>query len=271
MALKQAQADIAGHALPLSPGPLAPAQGRAVRAAAWPATSRPAAATTTAASRRATRAAGHKHNYRMIDFRRDKDGIAGKVERLEYDPNRTAYIALVLYTDGERRYILAPKGVAAGDEMQSGADAPIKPGNAHAAAEHPGRLARAQHRAEARQGRPDRAQRRQLGAARPAREGEQRSRCACKSGETRKVHVDCRATIGEVGNDEHNLRSSARPARKRWRGIRPTVRGVGDEPGRPPARRRRRQIRPGQPAPGFAVGLEHQGQEDAHATSARDA
>ena len=112
---------------------------------------------------------GSQQKYRLIDFKRDKDGIAGVVERLEYDPNRTAHIALVLYADGERRYILAPKGVKPGDEIRSGADAPIKPGNAMPLRHIPVGSHRAQHRAEARQGRPARAQRRQLGAVHRAR------------------------------------------------------------------------------------------------------
>ena len=89
-------------------------------------------ATISGASRRATSAAAHSQKYRLIDFRRDKDGIAGAIERVEYDPNRTAHIALVLYADGERRYILAPKGLKAGDEIRSGSEAPIKAGNAMA-------------------------------------------------------------------------------------------------------------------------------------------
>ena len=105
----------------------------------------------------------------MVDFKRDKDGIPGVVERLEYDPNRTSHLALVLYKDGERRYILAPKGVKAGDEIRSGADAPIKAGQCAAAAAHSGGQHRAQHRTEGRQGRPIGAQRRRLGAIRGAR------------------------------------------------------------------------------------------------------
>ena len=147
----------------------------------------------------------------MIDFKRNKDGDAGRVERLEYDPNRSAHIALVLYADGERRYIIAPKGVRAGDEVavrhRCADQAPAMP----APAQHPGRHDRALRRDEARQGRADCAQRRLLGVS----SWRARARYATlrlRSGEMRKVHVECRATIGEVGNDEHNLRSSARPA-----------------------------------------------------------
>ena len=168
---------------------------------------------------------GHKHNYRMIDFRRDKDGIVAKVERLEYDPNRSSYIALLLYKDGERRYILAPKGVAVGDELQSGADSPIRAGNAMQLRHIPVGSIDAQHRAEARQGRPDRARRRHAPRSYSGREAGN-AILRLKSGETRKVSVDCRATIGEIGNDEHNLRSYGKAGAKRWRGIRPTVRGV---------------------------------------------
>ncbi len=107
---------------------------------------------------------GSRQKYRIIDFKRDKDGVAGTVERVEYDPNRTAHIALVLYTDGERRYIIATKGMAAGDEVRSGSDSPIKPGNAMALRHLPGRFHRAQRGTEARQGRPAGPQRRLLGA-----------------------------------------------------------------------------------------------------------
>ena len=113
---------------------------------------------------------GHKHHYRIVDFRRDKDGIAAKVERLEYDPNRSSHLALLLYADGERRYVVAPRGVAVGAQLR------------------------------------------------------------LRSGEIRKVHVDCRATIGEVGNEEHSLRSIGKAGANRWRGQRPTVRGIAMNP-----------------------------------------
>jgi large subunit ribosomal protein L2 len=167
---------------------------------------------------------GHKHKYRLIDFRRDKDGVVGTVEHLEYDPNRSAYIALVLYTDGERRYILAPKGIKAGDQVQSGPEAPIKPGNAMQLRHIP--VGGMVHNVELKPGKGG-----QLARAAgcsvqfSAREGIY-ALIRLKSGETRKVHVDCRATIGEVGNDEHNLRVFGKAGAKRWRGIRPTVRGV---------------------------------------------
>jgi len=171
---------------------------------------------------------GHKHHYRKIDFLRNKDGIAAKVERLEYDPNRSANIALLCYIDGERRYIIAPKGIAAGTPLMSGIDAPIKPGNAlplrnipvgttvHCIEMLPGKGAQLARAAG-------------TGAQLLAREGSY-AQLRLRSGEIRKVHVDCRATIGEVGNEEHSLESIGKAGRVRWRGIRPTVRGVAMNP-----------------------------------------
>jgi large subunit ribosomal protein L2 len=167
---------------------------------------------------------GHKHRYRVVDFRRDKDGVPGKVERLEYDPNRTAHLALVLYKDGERRYILAAKGLKAGDDVMSGAEAPIKAGNAMTFRNIP--VGSSVHNIELKPGKGGQLAR-SAGASVQftAREGTY-ALIRLKSGETRKVHVDCRATIGEVGNDEHNLRQYGKAGAKRWKGIRPTVRGV---------------------------------------------
>jgi large subunit ribosomal protein L2 len=167
---------------------------------------------------------GHKHKYRVVDFRRDKDGVPGVVERLEYDPNRTAHLALVLYKDGERRYILAARGLKAGDEVMSGAEAPIKPGNAMTFRNIP--VGSSVHNIELKPGKGGQLAR-SAGASVQftAREGGY-ALIRLKSGETRKVHVDCRATIGEVGNDEHNLRQYGKAGAKRWKGIRPTVRGV---------------------------------------------
>ena len=171
---------------------------------------------------------GHKQHYRMVDFKRGKDGVTAKVERLEYDPNRSANIALLLYADGERRYIIAPKGVSADTQLVSGAEAPIKPGNAlplrnipvgttiHCIEMLPGKGAQIARSAGA-------------SAQLLAREGSY-AQLRLRSGEIRKVHVDCRATIGEVGNEEHNLRSIGKAGAKRWRGIRPTVRGVAMNP-----------------------------------------
>jgi large subunit ribosomal protein L2 len=171
---------------------------------------------------------GSRQKYRIIDFRRDKDGIAGAVERIEYDPNRTAHIALILYSDGERRYILAPKGVKEGDEIRSGSEAPVKPGNAMALRHIPvGSLV---HNIELKPGRGGQMARSAGSSASfTSREGVH-AYLRLKSGETRKVHVDCRATIGELANDEHNLRKYGKAGAKRWLGIRPTVRGLAMNP-----------------------------------------
>ena len=167
---------------------------------------------------------GHKRYYRVIDFKRDKDGVAGRIERLEYDPNRTAYLALVLYSDGERRYILAPKRAQAGDPIMSGVDAPIKPGSALPLKNIP--IGSLVHCIELKPGKGAQMAR-SAGASVQvvAREGEYVT-VRLRSGEMRRVHVNCRATIGEVGNDEHNLRKIGKAGAQRWRGIRPTVRGV---------------------------------------------
>lgn len=167
---------------------------------------------------------GHKRLYRIIDFRRDKDGIPARVERIEYDPNRSAHLALLLYADGERRYIIAPKGLAAGDAVSSGRDASIKLGNALPLRNIPvGTLV---HAVELKPGKGA-----QLARAAGtsvqivARDGAYAT-VRLRSGEMRRVHVECRATIGEVGREEHNLRKDGKAGAKRWRGIRPTVRGV---------------------------------------------
>ena len=171
---------------------------------------------------------GHKRYYRVIDFKRDKDGVAGRIERLEYDPNRTAYLALVLYSDGERRYILAPKRAQVGDPIVSGVDAPIKAGSALPLKNIP--IGSLVHCLEMKPGKGAQLAR-SAGASVQvvAREGEYVT-VRMRSGEMRKVHVNCRATIGEVGNDEHNLRKIGKAGAQRWRGIRPTVRGVAQNP-----------------------------------------
>ena len=167
---------------------------------------------------------GHKHKYRIIDFRRDKDGVPATVETVEYDPNRSAHIALMLYKDGERRYILAPKGIKVGDELLSGAEAPIKSGNAMQLRHIP--VGSSIHNNELKPGKGGQLSRSAGASAQyTAREG-LHALIRLRSGEMRKVHIDCRATIGEVGNDEHNLRVFGKAGAKRWRGIRPTVRGV---------------------------------------------
>ena len=171
---------------------------------------------------------GSKRYYRVIDFKRDKDGVAGKVVRLEYDPNRTSYLALVLYTDGERRYILAPRQVKPGDPIMAGVDAAIKPGNALPLKNIP--LGTQVHCVELKPGKGAQLAR-SAGASVQivAREGEYAT-VRLRSGEIRKVHINCRATIGEVGNEEHNLRKIGNAGAQRHRGIRPTVRGVAMNP-----------------------------------------
>ena len=174
------------------------------------------------------RGGGHKRHYRIVDFKRDKDGVAGRVERIEYAPNRSAHLALVLYSDGERRYILAPRRCKAGDPIRSGSDAPIKVGNALPLKNIPvGTLV---HCVEMKPGKGGQVARSAGGSVQiVAREGRY-STLRLRSGETRRIHVDCRATIGEVGNYEHNLSKLGKAGAKRWRGVRPTVRGVAMNP-----------------------------------------
>lgn len=166
---------------------------------------------------------GSKRAYRIIDFLRDKDGVPGRVERIEYDPNRSSHIALVLYADGERRYIVCPKGLTVGETVMSGSEAPIKVGNTlplrnmpigatiHCIEMLPGKGAQLVRAAGA-------------FAMLIAREGDY-AQVRMRSGEVRRILVDCRATIGVVGNEENSLRELGKAGAKRWRGIRPTVRG----------------------------------------------
>jgi large subunit ribosomal protein L2 len=171
---------------------------------------------------------GHKQKYRIIDFRRNKDGIKATVERLEYDPNRTANIALLLYADGERRYIIAPAKVGAGDTLVSGENAPIKVGNCLPLRKIP--IGSTVHCVEMKPGKGAQLAR-SAGTSLQlvAREGDYAT-LRLRSGEMRRVLSDCRATLGEVSNSEHNLRSLGKAGAKRWRGIRPTVRGVAMNP-----------------------------------------
>ena len=174
------------------------------------------------------RGGGAKKLYRIVDFRRDKDGIPAIVERLEYDPNRTSHLALLKYKDGERRYIIAPRGVAAGDELMSGSSAPIRPGNAMPLRNAP--LGSLLHNIEIKPGKGGQLARSAGSSAQlVAREGAYAT-LRLRSGEMRRVLAECRATLGEVGNAEHNLRSIGKAGAKRWRGIRPTVRGVAMNP-----------------------------------------
>ena len=167
---------------------------------------------------------GHKHHYRVVDFVRNKDGIPGKVERIEYDPNRTANIALVCYADGERRYIIAPKGLSVGDQIMNGSEAPIKAGNCLPLRNIP--VGTTLHCIEILPGKGAQLAR-TAGAAvvLMAREGSY-AQVRLRSGEVRRIHIECRATIGEVGNAEQNLRKLGKAGAMRWRGVRPTVRGV---------------------------------------------
>ena len=171
---------------------------------------------------------GHKQHYRIFDFKRTKDGIPAKVERLEYDPNRTAHIALLLFADGERRYIIAPRGVKAGDVLQSGSAAPIKAGNCLPLRNIP--VGSVVHGIELKPGKGAQMMRSAGTSAQlVAREG-QYATLRLRSGEMRKVLAECRATLGEVSNSEHSLRKLGKAGASRWRGVRPTVRGVAMNP-----------------------------------------
>ncbi|GAB4351271.1 MAG: 50S ribosomal protein L2 [Methylohalobius sp. ZOD2] len=171
---------------------------------------------------------GHKRRYRVIDFKRDKTGVPGKVERLEYDPNRTAHLALILYRDGERRYIVAPKGLQVGDEILSDRETPVKAGNSMPLRNVP--VGTHIHCVEMKPGKGAQLAR-SAGASVQllAKEGVYAT-LRLRSGEMRKVHIDCRAVIGEVGNSEHSLIALGKAGASRWRGRRPTVRGVAMNP-----------------------------------------
>ncbi|TXL64256.1 50S ribosomal protein L2 [Zeimonas arvi] len=174
------------------------------------------------------RGGGHKAHYRIVDFRRNKDGVPAKVERIEYDPNRSAHLALLLYADGERRYILAPRGVTPGTALMSGAEAPIRAGNTLPIRNIP--VGSTIHCIEMLPGKGAQLARSAGTSARLlAREGTY-AQVRLRSGEIRRVHIECRATIGEVGNEEHSLRTIGKAGANRWRGIRPTVRGIAMNP-----------------------------------------
>ncbi|GAA3910068.1 50S ribosomal protein L2 [Halomonas cibimaris] len=171
---------------------------------------------------------GHRHHYRLIDFKRTKDGVPATVERIEYDPNRSAHIALLKYADGERRYIIAPRGVSAGDVLESGVNAPIKKGNALPLRNIP--LGSTVHGVELKPGKgAQMARSAGTSAQLVAREGNYVT-LRLRSGETRKVLAECRATLGQVSNSEHSLRQLGKAGAKRWRGVRPSVRGVAMNP-----------------------------------------
>jgi len=171
---------------------------------------------------------GHKHHYRVIDFKRNKDGIEPKVERIEYDPNRSAHLALLCYADGERRYIIAPNGVSVGMKLVSGSEAPIKAGNTLPIRNIP--VGTTIHCIEMQPGKGAQMARSAGASVQLLARESSYAQLRLRSGEIRKVHVDCRATIGEVGNAEHNLRSIGKAGAMRWRGVRPTVRGVAMNP-----------------------------------------
>lgn len=174
------------------------------------------------------RGGGHKRLYRIIDFKRNKDNIPAKVERLEYDPNRSAHLALLLYADGERRYIIAADKLKAGDDVMSGEQAPIKPGNCLPLKNIP--LGSMVHNVELKPGKGAQMIRSAgTGAQLAAREGAH-AILKLRSGEMRKVLVNCRACLGVVSNTQHNLRSLGKAGANRWRGRRPTVRGVAMNP-----------------------------------------
>ena len=174
------------------------------------------------------RGGGHKQKYRIIDWKRRKDGIPAKVERLEYDPNRSANIALVLYADGERRYIIAAKGFKVGTSIRSGADAPVTVGNCLPLSSIP--LGTLVHCVEMKPGKGAQIAR-SAGCSVQllAREGKYAT-LRLRSGEMRKVLADCRAVIGEVGKSEHSLRKLGKAGRSRWLNKRPRVRGVAMNP-----------------------------------------
>ncbi len=174
------------------------------------------------------RGGGHKQHYRIIDFKRAKDGIPAIAERLEYDPNRTANIVLLKYADGERRYIIAPRGVQVGDQIMSGTSAPIRPGNAMPLRNIP--VGSVIHCIELKPGKGAQIARSAGSSAQLVAREDTYATVRLRSGEMRRVLAECRATIGEVGNNEHNLRSLGKAGAKRWRGVRPTVRGVAMNP-----------------------------------------
>ncbi|MEE9346025.1 MAG: 50S ribosomal protein L2 [Methylococcales bacterium] len=171
---------------------------------------------------------GHKQKYRIVDFKRDKDSIPATVERIEYDPNRTAHLALLKYSDGERRYILAAKGLEVGSQLLSGAESPIKTGNCLPLHNVP--LGTVIHCIEMKPSKGAQMARSAGSSAQLLAKDGIYATLRLRSGEMRKIHLDCKATIGEVGNAEHNLTTIGKAGAARWRGIRPTVRGVAMNP-----------------------------------------
>jgi len=170
------------------------------------------------------RGGAHKRHYRIIDFKRTKDGIPGKVERVEYDPNRSAHVALILYKDGERRYIICPRNLTIGDLIESGPDVQISTGNCLPIRNIP--VGSVIHCIEMMPAKGAQIARSAGAYAQLLAKDGQYAQIRMRSGEVRKVHVDCRATVGEVGNGENSLRRFGKAGAKRWLGFRPTVRGV---------------------------------------------
>ncbi|MEW6205548.1 MAG: 50S ribosomal protein L2 [Pseudomonadota bacterium] len=167
---------------------------------------------------------GHKQHYRMVDFKRNKDGVPAKVETIEYDPNRTAHIALICYADGERAYIIAPRGLQLGQTVVNGSEAPIKIGNTLPIRNIP--VGTTVHCVEMLPGKGAQIARSAGGSAMLlARDGTY-AQMRLRSGEIRRVHIECRATIGEVSNEENSLKKVGKAGATRWKGIRPTVRGT---------------------------------------------
>ena len=171
---------------------------------------------------------GHKHHYRIIDFKRTKDNIPATVERIEYDPNRTAHIALLKYADGERRYIIAAKKQAVGDTVLSGENSPIRPGNCLPLKNIP--LGTVIHNIELKIGKGAQMARAAGASVQLLGRDGIYAILRMRSGETRRVNLNCRAVIGEVSNTENNLKSLGKAGASRWRGIRPSVRGVAMNP-----------------------------------------
>ena len=174
------------------------------------------------------RGGGHKQHYRIVDFKRDKDGVVGRIERLEYDPNRSAHIALVVYADGERRYIIAPRNLREGDQIESGISAPIRHGNSLPLRHIP--VGTVVHCVELKPGKGAQLARSAGTSIQYIGREDSYALLRLRSGEVRRVHLECQAVIGEVGNEENSLRKLGKAGASRWRGIRPTVRGVAMNP-----------------------------------------
>ena len=171
---------------------------------------------------------GHKQHYRMVDFKRNKDGVPAKVETIQYDPNRTAYIAMICYADGERAYIIAPRGLQLGQTVVNGSESPIKIGNTLPIRNIP--VGTTVHCVEMLPGKGAQIARSAGGSAMLlARDGTY-AQMRLRSGEIRRVHIECRATIGEVSNEENSLKKVGKAGATRWKGIRPTVRGTAMNP-----------------------------------------